>query len=348
MIRAVIAVLALWFAAAFAPALAQDPFAAPPAAERQAETPKPQLSWTDQIVQYVQSWQAQLYRQIATALRALKDQGATGPLFALLGIAFMYGVLHAAGPGHGKAVIAAYLAADNSAFARGIVLSFLSSTAQAATAILGVGVLALIVGMISRDVTAMAFTLERISYLMIAGVGLYLIWRGVRGWFGFGGHAHSHHHGHSHGHSHDHPHHGPAHAHDHVHGPECDHRDHLALPTAKPLLGDLRETLAVVVSIGIRPCQGSVFILLLSLAFGIFWAGVLAALAVALGTALTVSAIAVMTVAARQTAGALLTRTPAWLDFGSRLIAIAAGLFIAWIGLALAWAPPPPLMPGLG
>jgi ABC-type nickel/cobalt efflux system permease component RcnA len=318
-----------------------DPFAAPPAQEVPAAKPAPEPSWTESIVARVQQWQSALYRDIAASLRALKDEGALAPLLALLGIAFMYGVLHAAGPGHGKAVIAAYLAADNSAFGRGIVLSFLSSAAQAFTAIVGVGILAALVGMIARDVTAVAFTLERVSYVMIAGVGLFLIWRASRTWLGFGGPAtaHAHHHGH-----------GQRHGHDHVHGPDCkhDHSDHLALPTHRPLLGNLRETMAVIFSIGIRPCQGSVFILLLSLTFGIFWAGVLAALAVALGTALTVSAIAVLTVAARQTAGALLTRTPRWLDLGTRAIAIAAGMFILWIGLALALAPPPPLVPGLG
>lgn len=339
MVKTLLLFLALLFAGA--PAQAQDPFAAPGPAKTQPTT-APERSWTEQVVQYVQNWQASLYREVATTLRALKDQGAVGPLLALLAIAFMYGVLHAAGPGHGKAVIAAYLAADNSAFARGIALSFLSSAAQAFTAIAGVGVLAWIVGMIARDVTAFAFTLERISYLMIAGVGAYLIWRGVRGWFGFGRHAHGH--GHAHAHSH-------GHGHNHTHGPDCGHDhhdDHLALPTDRPILGNLRETLAVVVSIGIRPCQGSVFILLLSLTFGIFWAGVLAALAVALGTALTVSAIAVMTVAARQTAGAMLSYRPAWLDTGARVIAIAAGALILWIGIALALAPPPPLMLGTG
>jgi hypothetical protein len=55
-----------------------------------------------------------------------------------------------------------------------------------------------------------------------------------------------------------------------------------------------------------------------------------------------------MTVAARQTAGSLLSYRPVWLETGARLIAIAAGLFILWIGVALALAPPPPLMPGFG
>jgi ABC-type nickel/cobalt efflux system permease component RcnA len=346
MLRALLLTLALLFAAA--PVSAQDPFAAPPAAEKTEPQTQPAPSWTQSIVSSVQNWQSQLYREVATSLRALKQQGAMGPLLALLGIAFMYGVLHAAGPGHGKAVIAAYLAADDSAFARGIVLSFLSSAAQAFTAIAGVGVLALIVGMIARDVSAFAFTLERISYFLIAGIGLYLVWRGVSGWLLPGrsvshSHARSHSHSASHNHAHDHD-------HGHVHGPECghDHSDHLALPQSKPILGNLRETAAVVFSIGIRPCQGSVFILLLALAMGVFWAGVLAALAVALGTALTVSAIAVMTVAARKTANQLLGARPLWLDIGARVIAILAGLFILWIGLALAWAPPPPLMPGLG
>lgn len=340
MLKTMFLILALAFAGT--PARAQDPFAAPPAP--QSQQPPPQLSWTEQVVRDVQTWQAALYREVATSLRALKDQGALGPLLALLSIAFMYGVLHAAGPGHGKAVIAAYLAADNSAFARGIALSFLSSAAQALTAIVGVGILAWIVGLIARDVTAVAFTLERISYVMIAGVGVYLMWRAVRGWLAFGAAANVHRHDHAHGHGHDHD-------HGHTHGPGCGHDhhdDHLALPTNRPILGNLKETAAIVASIGIRPCQGSVFILLLSLTFGVFWAGVLAALAVALGTALTVSAIAVMTVAARQTAGAMLSYRPAWLDIGARIIALAAGAFILWIGLALALAPPPPLMPGLG
>lgn len=345
MLRATIAVLLLLFAAL--PASAQDPFAPKPSAERAAPAPEPATSqsWTQSIFASVQKWQSQLYREVAASLRALKSQGALGPLFALLGIAFMYGVLHAAGPGHGKAVIAAYLVADDSAFARGIVLSFLSSAAQAFTAIAGVGILAVILGMVARDVSAFAFTLERISYLMIAGVGLYLIWRGVRGWLGFSGHRHSHVHDHHHHHGYPHDH---GHAHGHTHGPDCKHDNHLALPTAKPLLGDLRETAAVIFSIGIRPCQGSVFILILSLAMGVFWAGVLAALAVALGTALTVSAIAVLTVAARKTANSLLTTRPLWLEASARILAILGGLFILWIGLALAWAPPPPLMPGLG
>jgi ABC-type nickel/cobalt efflux system permease component RcnA len=327
-------------------AAAQHPFGPPPASPSAAPAAAPAAedpSWTQQIVAAVQAWQQQAYRQIATTLRALKDEGSLGALFALLGLGFVYGVLHAAGPGHGKAVIAAYLAADNSAFRRGIVLSFLSSAAQAATAIFGVGILAMILGFVAREVTSVAYTLERISYLMIAAVGLYLIWRATRDWFGSGGghrHAHAHGHGHGHGHAHGH------HHHDHAHGHDHDHSDHMALPTTRPLLGNLRETIGVIVSIGIRPCQGSVFVLLLSLAFGVFWAGVMAALAIALGTALTVSAIAVFTVAARQSANALLSARPRWLDGTARGIAILAGLFILWIGLALAWAPPPPLMPG--
>jgi nickel/cobalt transporter (NicO) family protein len=341
MLRTLVLLLAL--TALAWPAAAQHPFGPPPASQAPAPAadpaPQTQPGWPDRIVATVQAWQQHAYRQIATSLRALKDVGSLAALVGLLGLAFVYGVLHAAGPGHGKAVIAAYLAADNSAFARGIVLSFLSSAAQAATAILGVGILALIMGLVAREVTSATYTLERISFLMIAGVGLYLIWRATRDWFGFGGGHHHHHHHHDHG--------GHAHGHHHDHDHGDDHANHMALPTSRPLLGNLRETIGVIVSIGIRPCQGSVFVLLLSLTFGVFWAGVLAALAIALGTALTVSAIAVFTVAARQSANAILSARPKWLEWTARAIGILAGLFILWIGLALAWAPPPPLMPGM-
>ena len=53
----------------------------------------------------------------------------------LVGLSFAYGVFHAAGPGHGKAVISSYMLANEVALRRGVMLSFVSAFLQAATAI---------------------------------------------------------------------------------------------------------------------------------------------------------------------------------------------------------------------
>ena len=58
----------------------------------------------------------------------------------LFGISFLYGVFHAAGPGHGKAVISSYLFANNETWRRGVVLSCASAMLQALVAILLVGI----------------------------------------------------------------------------------------------------------------------------------------------------------------------------------------------------------------
>ena len=65
--------------------------------------------------------QASFYRSLQAALAGLKESGAA--LWSLLALGFSYGVFHAAGPGHGKAVIAAYLVASERSLVRGFSLS---------------------------------------------------------------------------------------------------------------------------------------------------------------------------------------------------------------------------------
>ena len=60
----------------------------------------------------------------------------------LAGLSFAYGVFHAAGPGHGKAVISSYLVATGEGFRRGVALSALAALAQALAAIALVGLFA--------------------------------------------------------------------------------------------------------------------------------------------------------------------------------------------------------------
>ena len=88
--------------------------------------------------------QAEFYRMLSGLIRAAKADGSAA--YTLLGISFLYGVFHAAGPGHGKAVISSYLVANNETWRRGIVLSFASAILQAFTAVAVVGVAAVLLG----------------------------------------------------------------------------------------------------------------------------------------------------------------------------------------------------------
>lgn len=240
--------------------------------------------------------QAKFYKSLAASVKAAKADGTAA--LGLIWLSFLYGIFHAAGPGHGKAVISSYLIADGSTIPRGIALSAISALLQAITAIAVVGVFAALLGATSKAMGEAVRWLEIGAYALIVAFGLWLAWRKGKAFFGaFAGkkehaHHHDHHHGRDHHHHHDHNH--PHHVHDehcgHSHGPE-----------PSELKGDnwLKRGLAAVFAVGLRPCSGAILVLAFALSQGIFYAGVLATLAMAAGTAITVAAIAIFAVGAR-------------------------------------------------
>ena len=148
--------------------------------------------------------QASLHRQLAGAAGDVAATGSSAAMLALIGIGFLYGIFHAAGPGHGKVVITSYLLANVAQVRRGIMLAAAASAAQAVTAVALVGVLVLVLGMAHFQTVHSVWYLEMASYLLLLLVGLALLrnlWRG--------GHSHDHAHcGHGHcGHAHHHDHH---------------------------------------------------------------------------------------------------------------------------------------------
>ena len=65
------------------------------------------------VLGWIMSQQMAFERQMSGAVRAIRTTGAG--FWTLAAISFAYGVLHAAGPGHGKAVVAAYMIANERA-----------------------------------------------------------------------------------------------------------------------------------------------------------------------------------------------------------------------------------------
>jgi ABC-type nickel/cobalt efflux system permease component RcnA len=267
--------------------------------------------------------QAEFYRSMSTAVMAAKANGTAE--FGLAWLAFLYGIFHAAGPGHGKAVISSYLVADGATIARGIVLSFAAAIAQAITAIAIVGIAAAILGATAKAMGSTVRWLEIAAYAGIVAFGLMLAWRKGRALIAA---LRSKARGHNHAHHEDHHHHHDDHAHcGHVHGPELSElegRDWL------------KRGLAAVLAVGLRPCSGAIFILVFTLSQGIFAVGVLATLAMAAGTAITVAAIALLAVLGKGLAVRILkTRGGGQLGVAMLGIEVAAAILIAAFGALL-------------
>ena len=273
--------------------LAQNPFGGPrPAAAA------PQVGG---LFGWLLAKQSEFYREISAAIRAAKSDGSA--VWTLLAISFAYGIFHAAGPGHGKAVISSYLVANQETARRGIVLSFASALLQALVAVVVVGICAWLLNATAKTMCGAEKAIEIASYALIAAFGARLVWAKGGGFFralqakpvpamALAGH---HHHDHSHDHRHDHHHHDHD---DHVHDEHCGH-SHGPLPNQLAGPGGWQRGLGAIFAVGLRPCSGAILVLVFALAQGLFWAGIAATFVMGIGTAITVATIAVIAVSAR-------------------------------------------------
>lgn len=279
-------------------AIAQNPFGGARSAAQ------PQVGG---IVGWLLAKQSEFYREMSATIRAAKSDGTA--VWTLLVISFAYGIFHAAGPGHGKAVISSYLVANQETAWRGIVLSFVSALLQALVAIVLVGICAWLLNATAQTMCGAEKAIEIASYGLIAAFGARLVWTKGGAFMGAlqapraePALAGAHHH-HDHGHHHDHHDHGHGHHHDqgHVHDEHCGH-SHGPTPDQLAGPGGWRRGFGAIVAVGLRPCSGAILVLVFSLAQGLFWAGIVATLVMGLGTAITVATIAVVAVSAKDLA----------------------------------------------
>ncbi|WP_416139259.1 nickel/cobalt transporter [Halomonas sp. HK25] len=269
------------------------------------------------------AWQRDFHRALTLAISDFSGTPSSAAWATLLGISFGYGVFHAAGPGHGKAVLSTYLISQGGARRRALGLSFAASLLQGLVAIALVVVLVHGLGWLTRQAMGSVVWVEQASFVMVALLGGWLCLRAIRQLrrppaalkAPAGDQAH-HHHVHEHGH-------------------ECCGGHHHVDPQRA---GDWRTALATVVAIGIRPCSGAVLLLGAATLLGHFAVGVAAVMVMSLGTALTVSALALASVYARDWAERRLASQQQAQRVGRLLgwTSLAGGLAIVALGVSLA------------
>jgi nickel/cobalt transporter (NicO) family protein len=329
--------------------MAQSPFGGP-----RPGGAEPQIGG---IVGWLLAKQSEFYREMSSTIRAAKSDGSA--VWTLLAISFAYGIFHAAGPGHGKAVISSYLVANQETARRGIALSFASALMQSLVAVAIVAICAWLLNATAATMCGAEKKIEIVSYALIAAFGARLVWIKGGGFIralqaqqpvpamalavhhDHAGHGHDHpHHDHSHAHAHvhanvahhAHEHHHDDHDHGHVHDEHCGH-SHGPDPSELAGPGGWRRGLGAIFAVGIRPCSGAILVLVFALAQGLFWAGIAATFVMGLGTAITVAAIAVIAVSAKDLArrlsggteggGALVMRG---LEFGAAGLVLLFGV----------------------
>jgi nickel/cobalt exporter len=259
------------------------------------------------IAAWLLAQQAAFHRELSAAIGAV----ATDPsaMFALIGLAFAYGILHAIGPGHGKAVIASYLVANETAMRRGVALSFGAAGVQA---LIALGIVLLIAGLMGGGAAAMdrmTARVEQAGFAIILVMGLWIAARKARALV------------------------APASVVAASCGPECGH----AIGGDPALLAraSRRDLLLTAIGAGIRPCAGAIILLVFALAKGLFVAGALSVAAMAIGTAIGTSLFALLAVKAKVVALNLISGGTGGLRRIATLVEFLAGLALAVLGAAL-------------
>ena len=347
-----IAVLAglLLMAGALDAAFAQaGPFGAP-----RAQAPAPPMGG---VLGWIFAKQAEFYRQFSSLIRAAKADGSVA--WGLFGLSFLYGIFHAAGPGHGKAVISSYMVANEETWVRGVVLSFASALLQALVAVVVVGIAAALLNATAATMSRAVNLIEILSYSLIILIGVRLLWVKGRVFLttlqtlhrpaAVGAavtpahhrhdHAHDDHdHAHAHhGHDHDHHQHCAGHAHDHDHDDHASAWGHAHAPEPEELAGPggWKRGLSAIVAVGLRPCSGAILVLVFALAQGLFWTGVVSTFIMGLGTAITVAAIATIAVFAKVWAKRVADTQSGYGMLAMRGIEVGAAVVIIAFGVLL-------------
>jgi ABC-type nickel/cobalt efflux system permease component RcnA len=293
------------------------------------------------------SWQLYFNQHIIAAVRAIHHDGSA--FWTLMALSFFNGIVHAAGPGHGKAVVSSYIVANRQTLRNGMILAFVASLAQAVFAIILILVASVLLHLTSVSITNATYKFEILSNMLVVLLGIWLVWskilrparslkldfvpvtaltqprrflsrRTQMGSVAFqtvdatapviGARSG-----------------GSSSAtfrasevrgqeHDHPLGCDCGHAH---MPDAKLASGSLdwKKAWTVVASTALRPCTGALIVLVFSISQKLMLAGIAATLVMGLGTAITVATLAVLAVSARQTAAVL---TGADSPLGRRII----------------------------
>lgn len=251
-----------------------------------------------------------LNRELTAKIAEIKETGSILPALTVLLVAFLYGVFHAAGPGHGKFIVTSYFIARNAPLARGVMMSGLISLLQALSAILIVTVLVLILGHGRLAVLGQVVTLELASYGLVVLLGVYMAWGAFRGVDC--DHGPDGHHAHTGRHDHD----GPA-------------------EQPMPWYRRLGGMMPVAIAAGIRPCSGAIILLLFTMANGLYFLGVLGTLVMALGVAITVSIVGMLAIGTRRSIVRFTGASGVARSWLLRGVGIAGSLLVALIGALL-------------
>jgi len=249
----------------FGTAKADNPFLTAPKKEVQTVTKKNPLypAVLQKVIRPLLKVQRQLHEKMSCFVRKLKNNPSAETLLLLFGIAFLYGVIHATGPGHGKIFAVSYFISGKTEIKKGAVLGTLIAFMHVGTSI----VMVLVIYSVVRSTLLNHFEdttriISLISYGLITLIGLTLLFLKIGKMIRNGMHGHIH--------------------------------------AKEPALSSDKSLISVALVTGFVPCPGTILLLLFTLSQNMLVMGILLSLAIAAGMAITISLAGIAAIIFRQ------------------------------------------------
>ena len=276
----------------------------------QVEVPdfKAEHSWFQEV-------QTKVSLMFTKTMTSIKDRDSSGPLWTGLLIAFVYGLVHTLGPGHGKAVVISYFVGEGGGLMRGVAMGTKIAVFHVLSAIIVIWVTDFAVRQATGAAPSDYRTVKLISYASIAVIGAWMLWKAIRTKA-----VRHHHHDHDHGHD------------DHHHHAGCD-ACAAAAQNAKGPGGWLA------LAVGSVPCTGALLVLLFGMANDLLGPAILLVIAISFGMAVAMSGIGVLALLGRRVADRRVD-DPAKRDrfaHAARFVGATAVLLIGCGLFALTW-----------
>ena len=240
--------------------------------------------------------QKKIREQLSQFGRQIKENSTGKAFWMFLFFSFIYGIIHALGPGHGKTIVCSYFLNRPGKYFHGIIMgnfcSFIHSFSSVAI-ISGIYIFLKTTGLVQFETVSALLT--KVSYLFLVIIGLFL--------FGMTFYNLTHRDNIVHGHFHE------------------------------TVDVDTRLMFLTAFASGIVPCPGAALVLIFSITHNILTQGLIAMVCIALGMGLTTSFFAVLTIMSRNTIFHLTEKNKTLFLFIYLTISFVGSLIVLFTGL---------------
>lgn len=272
---------------------AQNPFFAQP--KKEPAAPSPVMN--SELLEQIQIWQHALREKMSQLVHQAKNTGNVKPLSFLLLAAFAYGAIHAAGPGHGKAIAFSYILSQRPTVLQAMLFSNALALFHGVSGILFILVVRVLLGLgMTKNLETVTYVTQLVSFGLITCLGLWIVVKGLvtlntrRNGSGSG-------------------------------TPRPNRRGRYAGPVLSALM------------IGAVPCPGVVTVMLFALSMELIVLGVVLGIAISVGMALTVSVVVLMAMSGKAVSLLVASKDAKRLMLVESFIQTVAGLALTVLGL---------------